>query len=110
VVKCEYVSTQGKGTVDLIAGGGSGTLVLTADDTLKLSVSPVSGLPMNFKATYEIRGIDLMRVTPAGATWYWAFDMQLSGGTLKLTNGAAQYDFDGDGTLDDAKWNLEMTK
>jgi hypothetical protein len=109
-MKCEYVSIQGLGTVDLITGGGSGTMVLTADDTLKLTVTPVSGPPLNFTATYEIRGIDLMRVTPAGVSWYWAFDMQLSGGSLKLTNGAAQWDFDGNGTLDDAKWNMEMTQ
>jgi hypothetical protein len=110
VVKCEYVSTQGLGTVDLIAGGGSGTLVLTADDTLRLSVTPASGPASTLTATYEVSGIDLMKVTPAGATWYWAFDMALSGGTLTLSNGSAQYDFNGDTQLEPAKWNLAMTK
>ena len=110
VVRCEYASTQGLGTVDLIAGGGSGSLVLTADDTLRLSVTPASGPPLSFTATYRVSGIDLMIVTPAGATWYWAFDMALSGGTLTLSTGAAQYDFNGDGSLDDAKWNLVMAR
>ena len=110
VAKCEYVSTQGLGTMDLIAGGGTGTLILTADDTLKLAVTPASGPAVTLVATYEIRGTDLMRVTPAGATWYWAFDMSLSGNTLKLTNGSAEYDFNADGTPDPAKWNLTMTK
>ncbi len=109
VQKWEYVSTQGLGTADLIAGGGSGTLVLTAD-TLRLSVTPASGAPLNFTATYQVSGIDLMVVTPAGATWYWAFDMALSGGTLTLSNGAAQYDFNGDTQLEDAKWNLVMAR
>lgn len=110
LVKCEYVSTQGLGTVDLIAAGGSGTLVLTATDTLRLSVMPASGQPVSLTATYQVSGIDLMIVTPSGATWYWAFDMALSGGTLTLSNGSAQYDFNGDGSLEDAKWNLVMAK
>jgi len=110
VVKCEYVSTQGLGTVNLIAGGGSGTLVLTADDTLRLTVTPASGAAVHFTGTYQVEGIDLMRVTPAGVTWYWAFDMSLSGGTLTLSNGSGQYDFNGDGQPEAATWNLAMTK
>ena len=109
VVKCEYVSTSGLGTVDLITGGGTGTLILTADDTLTLNVTPVSGDPVTLTATYEIMGIDLMRVTPANASWYWAWDMNLSGHTLKLTGASAEYDFD-DGQGEPAKWNLVMTK
>jgi hypothetical protein len=96
--------------VDLIAGGGTGTLVLTDNDSLYLTVTPASGPQVLLTATYEIRGTDLMRVTPAGASWYWAWDMTLSGGTLKLTGADAEYDFNQDGTPDPAKWNLEMTK
>jgi hypothetical protein len=110
VVKCEYVSTQGLGTVDLIAGGGSGTLVLTATDTFRLSVTPASGAPVTFTGTYEVSGIDLMKVTPAGVTWYWAFDMSLSGSNLTLSNGSGQYDFDHNGQPDDATWNLTMRR
>lgn len=109
VVKCEYVSTQ-VGTIDLIAGGGTGTLLLTADDTIKIDVIPATGAPVHFVGTYEIDGIDLMRVTPAGVTWYWAFDMNLSGNHLTLKNGAAEYDINNDGTPDQAKWNMGMTK
>jgi hypothetical protein len=110
VVKCEYVSTQGLGSIDLIPGGGTGTMIFTADDTLKVTVTPVTGPAVSFIGTYEIRGIDLMRVTPAGATWYWAFDMDLSGDRLTLRNGGAEYDINDDGTPDQAKWNLEMTR
>lgn len=110
VTKCEYVSTQGLGTVDLIAGGGSGTLVLGAGNSFQLSVMPASGSAVNFTATYQINGIDLMQVTPAGASWYWAFDMALSGGTLTLSHGSSQYDFNHDGQLDSATWNLTMTR
>ncbi len=110
VVKCEYASTGGLGTVDLIASGGVGTLVLTATDSLYLTVTPVSGPQVVLTATYAISGIDLMRVTPAGVSWYWAWDMNLSGNTLKLTGADAQYDINQDGTPDPAKWNMEMTK
>ncbi len=107
VVKCEYVSTQGLGTVDLIAGGGSGTLVLTTD-TFRLTVTPAGGAPVTLTGTYEIDGIDLMRVTPAGVTWYFAFDMSLSGGSLTLRNGSGEYDFNGDTQFEPAKLNLAM--
>jgi hypothetical protein len=110
VTKCEYVSTQGLGSMDLILGGGTGTLELTVDDSVKLTVTPVSGPPVSFVGTYEIHGSDLMRVTPAGVTWYWAFDMSFSGRSLSLTNGSAEYDFNGDGTPDPAKWNLYMSR
>ncbi|HTS88384.1 MAG TPA: lipocalin family protein [Gemmatimonadales bacterium] len=106
--KCEYVSTQGLGTVDLIAGGGTGTVEFTADDSIKVSVTPATGSGVSFTGTYQISGLDLMKVTPAGVTWYWAFDMRLSGQTLQLTNGSAQYDFNQDGTPDPASWNLYM--
>jgi hypothetical protein len=110
VVRCAYVSTGGLGTVDLISGGGTGTLVLTADDTLRLDVTPASGPSVHLIATYEIRGIDLMRVTPAGASWYWAWDMALSSGALKLTGADAEYDFNQDGLGEPAKWDLTMTR
>ena len=110
VLKSEYVSTQGLGTVDLIAGGGSGTLVLGADSSFRLTVTPASGAPVNFTATYVVNGIDLMQVTPAGATWYWAFDMAQSGSTLTLDHGSSQYDFNHDGQLENATWNLSMTR
>ena len=111
VTKCEWVSTGGLGSVDLIAGGGSGTLVLTDQDTLELHVTSTSGAPpVDLLATYEIRGIDLMRVQPAGATWYWAWDMSLSGNTLTLSGGGLPYDVNQDGVRDDGTWNLVMTK
>jgi hypothetical protein len=109
LTRCEYVSTTGLGTVDLIAGGGTGTLVLTTD-SLFLNVTPSSGTPVVLAATYEVRGIDLIRVTPAGASWYWAWDMTRSGNTLKLTGADAEYDFNHDALGEPAKWNLEGTR
>jgi hypothetical protein len=44
--------------------GGTGTLELTDQDTLKLHVTPAGGRLVNLVATYEIRGIDPMRITP----------------------------------------------
>ncbi len=110
VVKCEFASTQGLGTVDLIAGGGSGTLTLTATDTIRLSVTPASGSPVTITGTYRVDGIDLLQVTPAGANWYYAFDMSLSGGTLTLNNGSGEWDFNNDTQLEPAKLNLTMTR
>jgi hypothetical protein len=110
MAKCEYVSTQGLGTVDLIAGGGTGTAEFRTDNTVTISVTPTSGPAVIFEGTYKIEGIDLMRVTPKGASWYWAFDMSLSAHSLKLTGGSAQWDFNDDGMPEPAKWNLAMTR
>lgn len=109
VTKCEYVSTTGLGTEDLIPAGGTGTLVLTTD-SLYLTVTPASGPPVVLTATYEIDGIDLMRVTPAGASWYWAWDMTFTGNTLKLTGADSEYDFNNDGFGEPAHWNVTATR
>ncbi len=110
LVKCEFVSTQGLGTVELIAGGGSGTMTLTATDTIRVSVTPASGSPLTFTGTYQVNGIDLLQVTPAGVSWYYAFDMSLSGGTLTLSNGSGEWDFNHDTQPEPAKWNLTGAK
>lgn len=110
VTKCEYVSTQGLGTIDLIMGGGTGTVTITTTDTIRIQVTPTTGDPVSFVGTYEVDGIDLMRVTPAGVSWYWAFDMNFSAHRLTLRGGSGQYDINQDGTPDQATWNLEMSR
>jgi hypothetical protein len=108
--KCEYVSTTGLGTVDLIAAGGSATMALNADRTFVYMYSPPTGPPETLTGTWEMTSPDLMRVTPAGASWYWAWDVALSGNTLTLTGAGAEYDFNHDGFGESAKWNLVLTR
>jgi hypothetical protein len=72
--------------------GGTGALELTDQDTPKLQVTLPSGLPVNLIATHGIRGIDLMRITPAGVVRYWAWDMSLSGNPLRPSGGSMEWD------------------
>ena len=108
--KCEYVSTGGLGTVELIGAGGTATMSLNADSTLVYVYTPTSGPPQMFTGTWEMTSADLMRVTPTGATWYWAWDVALSGNTLTLTGAGAEYDFNHDGFGESAQWNLVLTR
>lgn len=110
MTKCEYVSTGGLGTVELIAAGGNGTVVFKSDHTVTATVTVPGDPPIVFAGTWEVDGIDLMRIHPNGQSWYWAFDMNLSGNTLTLRNGGGEYDFNSDGTPEPAKWNMTLTK
>jgi hypothetical protein len=108
--------------VDIIAAGGSATLVLDANGNLTYTVTKVGGTPQVMTATYQIMGIDLMRITPSGGSWYWAWDMAFSGNSLHLWCNHAYdlesgmhpgYDFNHDGTWDateEADWDLTFTR
>lgn len=109
----EYVATVGSARVDLIERGATATLNLAADHTLVYTLTPAGGgAPEVFTATWELLGDvgDLMRVTPTGATWYWAWDVECKGSTMRLTGAGGEYDFDGDGTPEAAKWNLSLAR
>lgn len=110
--KCVYASTEGLGTVDVIALGGTATLVLGEDGSFVYTYQPPIGLPTVINATYSIEGDigDLMKITPVGVPWYWAMDVDLNGNSLKLSNGGAEYDFDHDGNGDAAKWSLTLAR
>lgn len=110
MTRCEYVSTGGLGSVELIGAGGTGTVTFNQDHTMSATVTVPGDPPILFDGTWEVDGIDLMRIHPGGQSWYWAFDMNLSGHTLTLKNGSAEYDFNNDGVPDPAKWNMTMTK
>ena len=108
--KDEYIAKAAPHvSVDLVGAGGSATLVLNEDHTLILTEKPLTGSESVLNATWELE-TDLMRVTPVGATWYWAWDVSLSGNTLHLTGADRLYDCDGDATPEEADWNLTLTR
>jgi hypothetical protein len=106
--KVEYVSTAGLGTVDLMTLGGAATLQLDADSTATLTITPAGGAPQVTTGTWS-RSLDVFNFTVGPASG-WSWDYALAGGVLTLTGADTSYDFDHDGTQDDAQFNLTLTK
>jgi hypothetical protein len=102
VTRFEFVSKTGMGTAEVVGRGWSATLTLSADLTGSLDVVPVGGLPWGWAGAWEVDG-DLFRLAGQGA------DVELDGRTLRLSGFDGQYDFDGDGAADPAKFNLTLT-
>jgi hypothetical protein len=99
----EYVSKAGLGTVEMVRQGWAATLVLSADQTGELVVVPQGRDPWGWAGSWEVDG-DLFRIAGQGA------DVQLEGSTLRLTGFDGVYDFDADGAVDPAKFNLVLSK
>lgn len=109
----EYVEVDGPARVDLVELGATATLNLDADGTLVYTLTPAGGgAPQALTATWELLGDlgDLMRVTPTGASWYWAWDVACKNNTMRLTGAGGEYDFDDDGTREAARWNLSLER
>ena len=100
--------------------GATATLVVQDDGWLKYRLSRPNVAADSLLATYEVDGVDLLRVTPGGEGWHFAFDMAYSAQRLDLScphgydlvAGVLRvgYDFDGDGTWEDASWSLSFTR
>jgi len=108
------------GSVDLVVNNVV-TLTLNSDQSFEYRITPRSGggAPDILTGTYQVEGIDLMRMTPSGGSWYWAWDFTLSGNTLHIScangldisNGAHWgYDFDNNGVWEPASWDIVLTK
>jgi hypothetical protein len=58
--------------------------------------------PDTTTGTWQLEG-DLFKMYPGGFGWYWTWDVQLSGNTLKLTGADMRWDFDGDDLFEDTE-------
>ena len=107
--KAEFVSSVTGTAVELVAAGGSATLVLGADHSFLLTASPV-GRPAEVTAgAWKLEG-DVMTVTPAGMSFSLQFDVAFSGDRLSLTGAHVEYDVNGDGRDEEAVLNLELVR
>lgn len=106
--KIEYVSKGTQERADLVALGGAGSLALEPDRSFLLVIAPPGDPPDSLAGAWELE-TDLLRLLPAPGGVV-AFDAVLAGDKLTLTGADAAYDFDGDGTADPAKQNLELAR
>jgi hypothetical protein len=106
--RIEYVSTSGLGSVDIVPLGGGLTLELDADGTAVLTFTRVGGHVDVIPGTWE-SSIDVLKfILGPGSDWSW--DMSMETGRLHLSGIGTSWDFDGDGTQDQADWNLVLTR
>ncbi len=127
--KIVYASSSGLGTVDIVANGGSATLVLGADKSLRFTLTQPGGANGTLTGTYAMDGIDLMSVTQSGGVGNFPWAFSLSGDVMQLSCGPGTgtgtsdncafvldpgmeigFDFDADGALESATWTLTLHK
>ncbi|UCC49250.1 MAG: lipocalin family protein [Gemmatimonadota bacterium] len=96
-------------SVDLIAAGGSATLVLASDSNYTYTETPAGELPQIETGTWELHGA-ILTMTPSDSRFSLQFEVALSGDTLRLSGADVEYDFDGDHVAEPAKLNLVLVR
>lgn len=104
--KVQYVSTTGLGTVDLVAQGGTATLVLDADHTFQYTCTPAGKPAEVLTGTWDVSDVLTLSMSPTNEM---QFDASLSGNTLTLTGAYRDYDFNNDGMGEPARLNMTLT-
>jgi hypothetical protein len=107
--KVEYVSKTSSARVDLIAAGGSASLVLTEDRRFQYVETPHGGTPDTLTGTWSVSS-DVMTFVIEGMNGERQFDYSFSASSLVLTGGDAPYDFGAGAGMEDTKQNLAFTR
>jgi hypothetical protein len=107
--KVEYTTPAGVPMVDLVALGGSASLVLNPDNTLVYTITPAGGVANVTDGTWQL-STDMMTVTPSGMSFSWQFDVDFSGDQLRMSGADVEFDYDNDDIDEPAKLNLVFTR
>ncbi len=105
--KVQYASTTGLGTVDVIALGGTATLVLNQDMTFHYYCALGQKTIENIVGTWDVSDGLTLTISPTNKM---QFDASLSGNTLTMSGADRSYDFDNDNELEDAKLSMTFTR
>ena len=85
----------------MVAQGTSLTLVLDSSSFV-LTITDPGHTPRVTTGSWT-SSRDTMTLTPSGVSFSWVFDMNLSGSTLTLTGGSVEFDFNADGSYEQAQ-------
>ncbi len=107
--KVEYTTPAGVPMVDLIALGGSASLVLNTDNSLVYTITPAGGVANVTTGTWQL-STDMMTVTPTGMLFSWQFDVEYSTDELRMSGADVEFDYDNDDIDEPAKLNLVLTR
>jgi len=105
--RIEYVGVESGRSIELVAAGGSGSLILSEDGTGILTIEPADRPLILINAPWSLDGSYLTLGTPSN-NLNWS--VEIRDGTLLLRGANKSYDIDGDGTDDAAKLNLDFTR
>lgn len=107
--KVEYTNPEVGPAVDLIALGGSASLILNPDNSLAYTVTPSGGAADVTEGTWQLGG-QVMTITPAGMPFSWQFEVDFSGDGLRMSGANVEFDLDDDDIDEPAELNLEFTR
>jgi hypothetical protein len=108
--RIQYVSTGALGTVDLVTSGATARLALGADSTFRYTLQRVGADSAVTTGRWVLGTDGVLTLTPAGSAWGWTWTAALDAGALSLTGASAEYDFNSDGVMDPARWNLSFIR
>jgi hypothetical protein len=110
LTKLQYVNAASpQESVDLIALGATGTLIIDPNKTYTMTLTPPVGPPETETGAWDLAG-DVFAATPTGMPFDLQFDVTITGNTLRLAGADSEYDFDDDATVEAAKLTIEGTK
>jgi hypothetical protein len=107
--KVEYTTSAGVPMIDLIALGGSASLVLNADNSLVYTVTPAGGSANVTTGTWQLSA-NMIAVTPSGMPFSWQFDVEYTSDELRMSGADVEFDYDDDDIDEPAKLNLVFTR
>lgn len=106
LTSCVYRSAANSTvSVDLIASGWAIDLMVNDNGRLRYAWTPPGGDADFWDGSWSVDGGSLV-VTRDGFMFSWEFEAQVQESTMSLTGAQAEYDFDANGTPEDATWNL----
>ncbi len=103
-----YLNKNGLDDYDMIAAGGSATLVLRADKSAELRRTRPGQAPEVIPGTWMLDAERFGFILGPGNDWN--FEVKLTGNTLRLTDCIMSYDFHDDGTMEQAEWQMTLTR
>lgn len=95
--------------VDVVAAGGTLVAVLDEGGTYQWTVTPAGGAPETSSGTWSASA-DVFTIRETGMSGEMQFDWRMSGGTLSLSGADGDYDFNDDGTPEDAKVSAVLVR
>jgi hypothetical protein len=108
ITKYEYVSVADPSlAVDLVAQGATGTVALNADASYTATITEPGSASVTTTGTWSYTQ-DTFTLKRSGQSGDSQFDMVVGTNQLTLTGADTEYDFDGDGTPEPAKWNISL--